>query len=492
MKKTSIPVALGIKALLLLALLSTSLSGFAQSGGANFLAGPGMNSTRIYPTMATLPDGRVAAFGGRAVGFISSSYADFYDPVANTFTEIPMNFPHDAACVVKLTDGRYYIIGGSQSLGVAPGYTSCEMFNPTTNTFTTAGSMDYARMWMSAAQLTNGNVLIAGAWYDNTAAGVGEYYDTGGHTYTLTGALNQPCANPLILPANDGGAMLIGGFPVFGGTDYTRVEYYNSSDNAFHAVSSEIIPADPGWLVTGWPFHNRPYSDYKMSNGKYLIGASRTGEYGFLTFDPATKAFAKIATSTPIMDAWTNGGFFDFVLDKTNNVAYFLGVDSGYDPIRISLIATDLTSGTVYHPASTFIMPSGEYLYPTLAFMPSNGKILLEGVSSTTGDYFHATDKTYIITPQTRLEVEQAAAGKLDVLCYPNPAQDLIRFRFENATGENAEIIVQDITGRLIAKKSCSTSDRIINLPIDQLQAGMYFYEIRSEGKVARDKFIKR
>jgi Secretion system C-terminal sorting domain len=492
MKKTSIFQVLISGAALLLALLSVSLSTFAQSGGANFLAGPVMNSTRIYPTMATLPDGRVAAFGGRAVGFISSSYADFYDPTANTFTEIPMNFPHDATCVVKLFDGRYYIIGGSQSLGVAPGYSSCEIFNPATNTFTTAGSMDYARMWMSAAQLTNGHVLIAGAWYDNTAAGVGEYYDTGGHTYTLTGALNQPCADPLMLPTNDGGAMLIGGFPVFGGSDYTRVEYYNPSDNAFHAVSSEIIPADPGWLVTGWPFHNRPYSDYKMSNGKYLIGASRTGEYAFLTFDPATKAFAKIVTSTPLMDSWTNGGFYDFVLDKVNNIAYFLGVDSGYDPIRISLIATDLTTGNVYHPASTFTMPSGEYLYPTIAFMPSNGKILLEGVSSTTGDYFHATDKSYIITPQSRLEVEQANAGKLNVTCYPNPASDVLRFRFENTTAGKAEINIYDMMGRMVANKNAMTSDQSVSIPVDQLPEGMYFYEIRTNETIARDKFIKR
>ncbi len=480
------------KASCVLSLLLIASGSFAQSGGALFQPGPVMNSTRIYPFMTTLPDGRVAAFGGRAVGFTSSSYADFYNPTTNTFTEIPMNFPHDFTCVVKLFDGRYYIIGGSQSLGVAPGYSSCEMFDPIANTFTTAGSMDYARMWMSAAQLNNGNILIAGAWYDNTAAGVAEYYDTAAHTYTLTNAVLQGRASPMLLPTTDGGAVLFGGFPVFGGADYTSVEYYNPTDNSFHAVSTELIPSDPGWLVSGFAFHSRPYSDYKMTSGKYLIGASRTGEYGFLTFDPSTKSFAKIATATPIMDAYTNGGYYDYVLDKVNNMAYFLGVDSGYDPLRLSLTAINLTTGYVYHPGNTFTMPSGEYLNPTMAFMPTNGKILLEGVSSTTGDYFHATDKTYIITPTAALDVPETATKTLQVTCYPNPANEVLNIRFSNALQGITDIKLRDVMGRTVYTGNSDKFSSVISLQVGNLPAGMYFYDIRNNGTIVRDKFIKQ
>lgn len=491
MKTRSITTGVLLRAFFLAGLLSLSLQGISQNGGGTFVAGPLMNRTRIEPFLATLSDGRVAAFGGRESGFISCEYADFYSPAANTFTEIPMNFPHDNSYAVKLFDGRYYIIGGSMSLGVAPGYPSCEIFDPAANTFTTAGSMDYARMWMVGAQLNNGNILIAGAWYDNTAAGVGEYYDTASHTYTLTNAVVVARSNPLMLPTTDGGAILFGGCPPFGGSVYTSVEYYSPSDNSFHSVSSELMPSDPGWLVTGTPFHRRPYADFRMSNGNYLIGASKPGEYALLSFDPEAKSFTRISTAAPLMDAFTNGGFYDIVLNKTANVAYLLGVDSGFDPLRISVVQVNLTTGQVYHPGTTFTLPASEYLYPSIAYMPSNGKILLEGVSSTTGDYFHATDKSYIITPSAALETGQIAANDLNAVCYPNPATDQVNFKLATGQTGSLEVRIYDILGRTIENQFYTSAPSVISLPVRNLPAGMYFYEIRNNTSIVRDRFIK-
>lgn len=489
MSKRSIFLTLNV--LVLAGLLSVPVNSDAQSGGAIFQVGPTMNRTRIDPFMATLDDGRIATFGGREFNFISGSHAELYNPATNTFSELTMNTPRDMAYVVKLQSGKYFIAGGSHDLGVAPGYATTEVFDPVANTFTATASMNYARCWATGALLSSGKVLIAGAWYNTSGSTYGELYDPVTDAFTLTGAMIQPRANALILPTDDGGAMVMGGFASYGGTNYTSVEYYSSSDNSFHSVSSEIIPGDAGWLVFMGNFHKRPAADYKMSSGKYLVGASRTREYGLLTFDPATKTFAKIATSSPLMDAWTDGGFFDIALDKASNTAYLLGVDSGSDPFQISLVAVNLTTGAVYHPASTFTMPSSEYLYPTMTFISSKGKLLLEGISSTTGDYFHATDKTYLITPQTPSAVESIAATVPAVNCYPNPTHSMLNFTMDRSVTDAVQINVYDISGRIYAQRSFDGSAPVYSLPVSHLPAGMYFYELRNNGNVIRDKFIK-
>jgi hypothetical protein len=479
--------------LLIACLLALFGSAFAQSG-AIFTPGSLMNSTRIYPPMATLDDGKIIAFGGRAVGFIPSAYADIYDPLVNNFTGVPMNFPHDNTAVVKLFDGRYYIIGGATSGGV-PAFSSCEIYDPATNTFTPAGAMAYARMWMAGAQLNNGNVLIVGAWYDNAAASIAECYDTAKHTYTTTNPVVTGRANPLLLPTDDGGAMLFGGWPSYGGGWVTSVEYYNPSDNAFHPVSSQLIPSDSGWLVCNWPYHNRPYSDYKMRDGRYMIFGSRNvtvPEYGLLAFDPASKTCSRINTITPVMDAFTNGGFYDLVLDKENNIAYLLGVDSGNKSLEISLTAVDLTSGIVYHPGSSFAMLAGEYLYPQIAFTPVGHKILLEGISSTGGDYFHATDKSYVITPQSRLGVNDLSPETTSqMFIYPNPSTMQVNVKFENLSQQQVGIRVTDLTGRALIRGEYKAINGTVRINIAELSAGVYIIEART-GEVLRAEFIKQ
>lgn len=481
-----------LKTSFLAGLLSLPLIGAAQSG-ATFTPGPLMNSTRIVPFMATMSDGRVVAFGGRSYDFISCAHADIYNPATNTFTDVTMNYPHDASYGVKLSSGKYFIIGGSMDLGVAPGYATTETFDPGTNTFTTSGSMNYSRCSMGAAELADGKVLIAGAWYNTSGSTYGEVYDPTGGTFTLTGSLIDPRANPLILPTADTGAVLLGGYGAYGTPSFTSVEYYDGSDNAFHAVSSEIIPSEPGWMVSGTTFLNRASVDFKMTDGRYLIGSYRNApslEYGLLTFDPATKTFGRIATTTPIKDTITDGGFFDLVLNKAANVAYLLGVDSATDPFKVSLTAVNLTTGVVTHPTGTFTMPASEYLYVTLAFLPTNGKILMEGISTTTGDYFHATDKTYILTPAAVTTGVDINAGIQHVSCYPNPANSTINFSAEGMAGD-AVVKIYDMTGRLLKQQQNSNALTIISISIGELPAGIYLYELHNKGAVVRNKFTR-
>lgn len=483
-----------LNALLFLGILSFCFYANAQTGGGQFGVGPDMNRTRIAPFPAVLSNGNVAIFGGREFDFVSCSYADFYNPGTNSFTEVVMNFPHDASNVVKLSDGTYLIIGGSENLGVAPGYSSCEIYNPSTNTFTPTTSMTMARMMMGAAQLNNGNVLIAGAWYNPTGAQVAEVYDLVNNTFTQTGSLNEPRAYPNVLPTTDGGAVVFGGWPTYSGTTYTSVEYYEPVNGTFQTLSSQIIPADSGWLM-GTYLH--PHADIRLANGNYLLMAYRympNMEYALITFNPDTKVFAKVNTSVPLIDSYTDGGFYDYTVDKNTNTAYLLGVDSASNPTSVALISVNLTTGVVYHPGSVFTLPVSEYLFPGITYMP-NGKILVAGVSSTPSDYFHATAKTYIITPSA-VGIENTAPLYESMTCYPNPATDNITLSAPSLPEGQYEILITDLSGRelqLFKEKVAGNSPVSWTFSTERLHSGMYFLTVKGEnGFFATRVFVSK
>ncbi len=276
-----------------LLLLLTNFFSYAQTGGAIFETGPVMMKAKIYPVASVLDNGQIISFGGRENGFISCAYADKYDPSTNLFSDNAMNFTHDMAAVTKLSDGRYFIAGGGQNSGV-PAYATTEMYDNATGTFTIKASMIAARMMLASTQLTSGKVLIAGAWYDNTAASYGELYDPVTDTYTATGALNQPRAQQILLPTTDGGAVMAGGWPTYGGAVFTGTEYYNASTNAFENLNSELIPDDAGWLLSA--IYTRPIDDSRMSNGNYILLAYRSAptlEFALIEFNPTTQVIFK-------------------------------------------------------------------------------------------------------------------------------------------------------------------------------------------------------
>ncbi len=483
------------KSFFLLAAIVLDVSAEAQTGGAVYQVGPVMMRTKIYPMATVLDNGKVISFGGREFNFVSCAYSDMYDPIANTFTEAPMNFTHDGSVVVKLSDGRYFLLGGCDDLGVAPGYSTTEMYNPTTNTFDIKASMTMARMNHAAAQISSNKVLVAGAWYNDNGATYGEVYDIGANSFTATGALNQPRANPIVIPTNDGGAVVAGGWPSYGGSIYKSVEYYQVSTNNYVVQSSELIPSDPGWLLN--PIYTRPIADSRLSNGDYLLLASRsssTSEYALITFDPETKLFSKLNTSVPLMDALTDGGFFDVILNKADNFAYLMGVHLNADPQQLSLITVDLTTGTTYHPINSFTLPAQEYLNPAMTYMASNGKILIQGISSATGTNFAATDKTYLLTPVLTAGIhDETNKSYLSVFCYPNPANDQLNIELKVVEKSEYKIRLIDILGREIicdSKQISSIGKTTLNYNLNDVKQGVYTLTVQDKNHVNAQNVI--
>jgi hypothetical protein len=463
-----------------LLLISTTI--FGQTGGATFENGPLMNRARIVPLATTLSNGNIAIFGGREFGFVSSYYTDIYDPVAKTFTELNMAVPRDNAALVTLTDGRYLLVGGGYDWGI-PAYATNEIFDPSDNSFTMASTMGYSRMQPAAAQLNNGHVLIVGGWYDDYAAINTEIYDIEDNLYTVSGSLNAPRSQAMVIPTTDGGAIVAGGYTTYGASMITTVEYYNVETGSFSIASDEIIPTDPGWTMWG---RTRAIVDDKMNNGKYVFLAYRSSpevEYALVYFDPATKTFEKKFSFVLSEHPTISGGIYDMILDKNGNYVYLLATVSGSDPVQVALISVDLTNEMVYIPENNYVMPAGEYLFPSLAFIPSTGEILITGVSATPSDYFNATNITYLLKPEHSVGIEEEMILPNAITCFPNPTTGAFNIKINVPIEGELILSVFDIDGRELCNlnmHNIQQSSNLYSLNNLDLGSGMYIIKIRN------------
>jgi hypothetical protein len=169
-----------------------------------FVPAPSMNAPRAGHALTLLDDGRVLASGGvsdwrnTATAFIAAlntaqQTAEVFDPVANTWTPLPnMAAKRLGHSQTKLADGRVLVVSGIRggytgaffSNGQIPQYTStCEVFDPVTNTFAPTGSLTavnptlpsaftfVGRAFHGASLLPSGNVLVTGGFVAQQGGG---------------------------------------------------------------------------------------------------------------------------------------------------------------------------------------------------------------------------------------------------------------------------------------------------------------------------------
>jgi Ca2+-binding RTX toxin-like protein len=127
-----------------------------------------MSVGRASSAMAPLPDGRVLVVGGTnfdgGTSATELSSAEIFDPATNSFSSAgigSMTVPRVGAVAAALPDGRVLVAGGYDHDGIL---SSAEVFDPATNSFSSAGigSMSVPRTGAVAAPLPDGRVLVAG------------------------------------------------------------------------------------------------------------------------------------------------------------------------------------------------------------------------------------------------------------------------------------------------------------------------------------------
>jgi hypothetical protein len=130
---------------------------------------PGLYGADLY-SATLLTNGKVLVAGGTD-GLGRTKAAALYDPATKSFALTgSMAFARDAHTAVRLLDGRVLVVGGDgwdcngSFCEFRGSVAAAELYNPTTQTFTSAGNTNVARTAPGATILRNGDVLITGGW----------------------------------------------------------------------------------------------------------------------------------------------------------------------------------------------------------------------------------------------------------------------------------------------------------------------------------------
>ncbi len=160
-------------------------------------------------TAVKLTDGRILLAGG-TWDRQPSQKGMIYDPQTNRFMATgDMTVVRYKTGSALLPDGKVLIIGGSNNRDWKGKYSSTELFDPKTNTFSRGPEMNFQRfkLWQSIVTLKNGSVVVIGG--DQHI----ETLRTGNDNFAVTGSFDQPLyfATATLLPSS-GEVLVAGGY----------------------------------------------------------------------------------------------------------------------------------------------------------------------------------------------------------------------------------------------------------------------------------------
>jgi YVTN family beta-propeller protein len=189
-----------------------------------------------------LSNGKALITGGIDVSGNQSAAAQLYDPTSQTFTSTgSMQLPRREHTSTLLADGRVLVTGGRGGTAInSPTTATAEIYDPVAGTFTsTATPMNAPRRLHTATALVDGTVLLVGGLGIGADQNTAEIFDPKTNSFTLltaTLAKARETHTATLLP--DGTVLIAGGSS--GGTTLSSAEIYNPSTRSFAAVPAPM------------------------------------------------------------------------------------------------------------------------------------------------------------------------------------------------------------------------------------------------------------
>ncbi|HYG75948.1 MAG TPA: PKD domain-containing protein [Planctomycetota bacterium] len=283
---------------------------------------PNMNQARDAHTSTLLSDGTVLTVGGYS--FDAYGTAERFDPATAVWHTTPNPlFKHRQHTATLLNDGTLIVTGMDSSV-------ECEIFSPTSNSWSATGSLAaYHGEQRRAALLPDGSVLVVGGMFSPES----ELYNAQSGTWAVTSAMQRSRFGHTLTVLNSGDAIVVGG----------KVPTATAECEIFSPSTSQWRPA--GRLN----FATSSHTATLLHSGKVMIAGG--------DFSGNGDATANCEIYDPAVDAFT--GTSALSTARFSHTANFLANGSAIVIGGIGLFSIPLASCELFDPNSAPILQAG-------------------------------------------------------------------------------------------------------------------------------------
>lgn len=176
-----------------------------------------MMITRLMHAATLLDDGRVLITGGfgNTAGNFNPTLAEVYDPAAGTFAATGnMTMSRVNHTATLLDNGKVLIVGGCNGAVVA----TAELYDPKAGTFSATAAIftPYGPIWHTATLLKHGHVLVTGGYVAASTQGIemtaaAQLYDPTTETWSSTASMTTSRAGHAAALLKSGQVLIVGG-----------------------------------------------------------------------------------------------------------------------------------------------------------------------------------------------------------------------------------------------------------------------------------------
>jgi uncharacterized repeat protein (TIGR02543 family) len=354
-----------------------------------------MSSARYDHRAILLANGKVLVAGGVGNDYLSS--AEIYDPATEAWASAgSMNAPRTFHTATLLANGKVLVAGG-RSIG-ARHLSSAELYDPVTGLWTITGLMGSKRAWHTATLLINGKVLVSGG-HDGDDIGQtssAEIYDpaTGGWTTT----------NPMKSIRSSHSSVLLANGKILtaGSGSPTSVELYDPATGIWTVTGAMVVTERSNFAAT------------LLTNARLLVVGGGGG--GSLSsaeiYDPGSTIILAAATHGAITG---NSSPYSFntnaTLSATPTPGYLFtgwtGDASGAtNPLSV-LMNSDKTIGATFSPDTNDPDDDGLTNYQEIVDLGTNPTL-----PNTDGDSADDGDDAFPLDPAETLDTDGDGIGE--------------------------------------------------------------------------------